>query len=71
MEGYQKVRMMLIEYMSWLSDTLQWAGDFFYVPSALGERLMIPVKYLEDLKTAPIDKVDFVATFAEVTRIYM
>jgi hypothetical protein len=27
---------------------------------------MIPVKYLEDLKTAPIDKVDFVATFQEV-----
>lgn len=27
---------------------------------------MIPVKYLEDLKTAPTDKVDFVATFQEV-----
>lgn len=27
---------------------------------------MIPVKYLEELKTAPIDKVDFVATFQEV-----
>jgi len=28
---------------------------------------MIPTKYLEDLKTAPIDKVDFVATFIEVS----
>ena len=28
---------------------------------------MIPAKYLEDLKTAPIDKVDFVATFIEVS----
>ena len=27
---------------------------------------MLPVKYLEDLKSAPIDKVDFVATFIEV-----
>lgn len=27
---------------------------------------MIPVKYLEDLKTAPIKEVDFVATFIEV-----
>ncbi|KAL0767445.1 hypothetical protein CaCOL14_010295 [Colletotrichum acutatum] len=41
-------------------------GDFFYVPSPLGERLMIPSKYLEELKTAPIDQVDFVATFIEM-----
>lgn len=27
---------------------------------------MIPVKYLEDLKTSPTEKVDFVATFFEV-----
>lgn len=27
---------------------------------------MIPVKYPEDLKTSPIEKVDFVATFIEV-----
>lgn len=27
---------------------------------------MIPSKYLEELKTAPIDQVDFVATFIEV-----
>ena len=30
---------------------------------------MLPVRYLEDLKTAPIDKVDFVATFQEVKPI--
>ncbi|KAI0107962.1 cytochrome P450 [Hypoxylon sp. NC0597] len=41
-------------------------GGFFYVPSPLGERLMIPVRYLEDLKTAPVDKVDFVGTFIEM-----
>ncbi len=27
---------------------------------------MLPVRYLEDLKTSPIEKVDFVATFIEV-----
>lgn len=27
---------------------------------------MIPTKYLEELKTAPIDHVDFVATFIDV-----
>ncbi|KAI7774920.1 hypothetical protein LA080_007658 [Diaporthe eres] len=41
-------------------------GGFFYVPSPLGERLMIPVKYLEELKTAPVEEVDFVATFIEM-----
>ncbi|KAJ2998234.1 hypothetical protein NUW58_g387 [Xylaria curta] len=41
-------------------------GSMFYVPSVLGERLMIPPKYVEELKTAPIDKVDFVATFQEM-----
>jgi hypothetical protein len=28
---------------------------------------MIPVKYLEDLKSAPVNEVDFVATFIEVS----
>lgn len=28
---------------------------------------MIPVKYLEELKTAPVEEVDFVATFIEVS----
>ncbi|KAI0537286.1 cytochrome P450 [Xylaria digitata] len=41
-------------------------GGFFYLPSPLGERLMIPVRYLDDLKTAPVDKVDFVGTFIEM-----
>lgn len=41
----------------------------FYVPSKLGERLMLPVKYLEDLKSAPTHEVDFVATFIEVRSI--
>ena len=27
---------------------------------------MLPTKYLNDLKNAPVDKVDFVATFFEV-----
>lgn len=40
----------------------------FYVPSKLGERLMLPNKYLEDLKSAPVHEVDFVATFIEVRR---
>lgn len=44
----------------------QYKGRPFYVPSPLGERLMIPVKYVEELKTAPVDEVDFVGTFFEV-----
>ncbi|KAI4119708.1 MAG: hypothetical protein LQ345_000379 [Seirophora villosa] len=41
-------------------------GGLFYVPSPLGERLMLHPKYIEELKSAPIDKVDFVATFQEM-----
>ncbi|KAI9739473.1 MAG: hypothetical protein M1818_005161 [Claussenomyces sp. TS43310] len=40
-------------------------GNSFYIPTNAGGRLMIPGKYLEDLKTASIDKVDFVATFTK------
>lgn len=32
---------------------------------------MIPANYLEYLKTAPIDKVDFVATFIEVSTTFL
>ncbi|KAH7028636.1 putative cytochrome P450 [Macrophomina phaseolina] len=39
---------------------------FYYVPTALGERLMIPAKFLDELKTAPMDEVDFVGTFIEM-----
>ncbi|KAK2616584.1 hypothetical protein QQS21_000407 [Conoideocrella luteorostrata] len=41
-------------------------GGKFYVPSKLGERLMLPVRYLDELKSAPIHEVDFVATFIEM-----
>ena len=41
-------------------------GRPFYIPSPLGERLMIPGKYVEELKTAPVNEVDFVGTFYEV-----
>ena len=44
----------------------KYKGRPFYVPSPLGERLMIPGKYVEELKTAPVDEVDFVGTFYEV-----
>ncbi|KAI0407187.1 cytochrome P450 [Xylaria palmicola] len=44
----------------------QYKGRPWYVPSPLGERLMIPSKYVEELKTAPVDEVDFVATFFEM-----
>lgn len=48
------------------SNSLQTTGGFFYIPSPLGERLMIPLKYLDELKTAPVNHVDFVGTFIEV-----
>ncbi|OAQ58685.1 cytochrome P450 [Pochonia chlamydosporia 170] len=41
-------------------------GGLYYVPSKLGERLMLPTRYLKELKSAPIHKVDFVATFIEM-----
>ncbi|KAI0195875.1 cytochrome P450 [Astrocystis sublimbata] len=41
-------------------------GRPWYVPSPLGERLMLPSRYIEELKTAPVDEVDFVATFFEM-----
>lgn len=41
-------------------------GRPWYVPSPLGERLMLPAKYVEEIKTAPVDEVDFVATFYEM-----
>ncbi len=44
----------------------KYKGRPFYVPSPLGERLMIPGEYVEELKTAPVDEVDFVGTFFEV-----
>ncbi|KAF1847371.1 cytochrome P450 monooxygenase [Cucurbitaria berberidis CBS 394.84] len=44
----------------------QSGGDFYYVPSTLGERLMVPFWVLDELKTSPVDKVDFVGTFIEM-----
>ncbi|KAF9761122.1 hypothetical protein IL306_003955 [Fusarium sp. DS 682] len=44
----------------------QFKGRPWYVPSPLGERLMIPSKYVEELKNAPVNEVDFVATFFEM-----
>ncbi|KAI2621578.1 cytochrome P450 monooxygenase [Xylaria nigripes] len=44
----------------------QAGGDFYYVPSPLGERLMVPSWVLDELKTSPVDKVDFVGTFVEM-----
>ncbi|KAI3319188.1 hypothetical protein HD806DRAFT_525787 [Xylariaceae sp. AK1471] len=39
---------------------------FYYVPSRAGERLVIPTKFIEQLKSAPMDKVDFVGIVADV-----
>ena len=46
--------------------SLQTKGGFLYVPSDCGQRLMLPAKYLEELKTAPINEVDCVTTFIQV-----
>jgi hypothetical protein len=45
---------------------LKFKGSPFYVPTPLGERLIIPPKYVEELKGAPIEDVDFVGAFFEV-----
>ncbi|KAI1130841.1 cytochrome P450 monooxygenase [Nemania abortiva] len=35
-------------------------NEFFYVPSRAGERLVMPSHFIEELKSAPMDKVDFI-----------
>ena len=44
----------------------KYKGRPSYVPSPLGERLMIPNEYVEELKTAPVREVDSVGTSYEV-----
>ncbi|QMW34867.1 hypothetical protein G4B84_010358 [Aspergillus flavus NRRL3357] len=41
-------------------------GELFYVPTPIGERLIIPGRYLEELKSADMAVVDFQATFLEM-----
>ncbi|KAI9878965.1 MAG: hypothetical protein M1830_010019 [Pleopsidium flavum] len=41
-------------------------GGFFYVPALECDRLMIPTKYIEELKNAPDDKADFIQSFVEM-----
>ena len=68
-EAHQKVcrRSTSISRYFWLSKDQYKSQSPFYVPSPLGERLMIPTKYVEELKNAPVKDVDFVATFFEVS----
>jgi hypothetical protein len=75
LDGYRKVSYYVHLFWRILVSVLliliisQTNGGLFYVPTKLGERLMRPTKYLEDLKSAPINEVDFVATFIEVWRV--
>ena len=41
-------------------------AGFFYVPSPAGERLLIPTRYIEELKDAPDELVDFTGSFLEM-----
>ena len=41
-------------------------GSPFYVPTPLGERLMLPPKYAEEVKNRPSEEFDFVGTFFEM-----
>ena len=52
-------------------NSFQSAGDFFYVPSPLGGRLIILLRYLDELKAAPVDHVDIVGTFIEMSNILL
>lgn len=46
-----------------VSGHLENRGQLYYAPSDRGERLMIPGRYLEELKAAPVEEVDFISTF--------
>ena len=67
LEGYEKVSSETILH---LTRTVlmfnQTNGGFFYVPSPAGERLMIPTRYIEELKNAPDREADFTGSFLEV-----
>jgi len=41
-------------------------AGFYYIPSPAGERLMIPTRYIEELKNAPDESVDFTGSFLEM-----
>ena len=38
----------------------------YYLPGPYGNRLMLPTKYMDELKNAPGDVVDFSGSFAEM-----
>lgn len=67
-EGYKAVRVgTTVPLPSRLTKVhRETKGDLFYVPSTMGERLMIPTKYLSELKNAADSDVDFTASFVEV-----
>lgn len=67
LEGYQQVRYHLgaSVHVSKLT-CFQNKGRPFYVPTPMGERLMLPSNYIEELKNEPNEKADFPATFVEV-----
>jgi hypothetical protein len=48
------------------SDGIKTNGGFYYVPGPDCDRLMIPTKYLNELKNAPDDHADFLGSFTEV-----
>ena len=45
---------------------MQYKGGLFYIPAAMGERLMDPPKYVEELKNVVAERADLPATFVEV-----
>ena len=64
LEGYRKVYLLI--FILTPANYYQYKGKPFYVPTKMGERLMIPDKYVEELKNAPASQADFPATFIEV-----
>lgn len=40
--------------------------DPYYVPSELGVRMVIPTRFMDELKSAPMNKVDFVGVIREM-----
>ena len=64
LEGYRKVYLLI--FILTPANYSQYKGKPFYIPTKMGERLMIPDKYVEELKNAPASQADFPATFIEV-----
>ena len=67
-KAMKRLRWQIIEESG--TDSDKFKGRPFYVLTSMGDRLMIPSKYVEELKNEPNERADFPATFVEVRSVF-